>query len=83
MYDYWGILEKLGWVVILIEDLGWVCEGMVYFIILEEFFYLDYCEKNGYLRLVIEILFCDDFCVNGVMYIVLVENSVYLGLVFE
>lgn len=56
---------------------------MVYLIMFEVFVYLDYCEKNGYLCLVIIMCFEDGQVVEGLIYIVVEDNEVFVGLVSE
>jgi cation transport regulator ChaC len=58
---------------------GAVCHGMAYLVTPEEFAHLDHREKNGYLRLPIDIAFDEGGSEEGLVYIATHENAAFLG----
>ncbi|MGG7604302.1 gamma-glutamylcyclotransferase [Massilia sp. BKSP1R2A-1] len=78
-HDHRGTQEAPGRVVTLVPEDDAVCHGMAYLVTPEEFAHLDHREKNGYLRLAIEMTFGDGGTAEGIVYIATHENAAWLG----
>jgi cation transport regulator ChaC len=78
-HDHRGTEQAPGRVVTLVPIEGATCHGMAYLVTPEEFIHLDYREKNGYLRLAIEMRFEDGSVHEGIVYIARTDNAAYLG----
>jgi cation transport protein ChaC len=82
-HDHRGTETDPGRVATLVPEPGAVCHGMAYLVTPEVFVHLDHREKNGYLRLPIDICFEDGSSIEGLVYIATADNAAYLGAASE
>lgn len=78
-HDHRGTPLRPGRVLTLIETPQSRCFGMAYRVTEDVFDHLDHREKNGYLRLLTDILFVDGTVRRGLIYIAQPDNAAYLG----
>jgi cation transport regulator ChaC len=78
-HDHRGTEANPGRVVTLIEEANAICGGVAYLVEAPVFKQLDIREKNGYLRVNVEMIFDDGLSATGLTYIATPENEAYLG----
>ncbi|MCH8551451.1 MAG: gamma-glutamylcyclotransferase [Natronospirillum sp.] len=82
-HDHRGTPESPGRVLTLVEAPGETCVGVAYRVTPDVFGHLDHREKNGYLRLTIDMTFVrpphQNLHANGLIYIAGPDNAAWLG----
>ena len=82
-HDHRGTPEHPGRVATLVAEAGAVCVGMAYQVAPATFEYIDFREKNGYLRHAVTLDFGSGEHVEGLVYIADSGNAAWLGAVSE
>ncbi|HXD82827.1 MAG: gamma-glutamylcyclotransferase [Pseudomonadota bacterium] len=78
-HDHRGTPEHPGRVATLVAEPGAVCAGMAYRVAPATFEYIDFREKNGYLRHDVTLDFGDGGYADGLVYIADSGNAAWLG----
>jgi len=78
-HDHRGTPEAPGRVATIVPQDDAICHGMAYLVTPEEFAHLDHREKNGYLRVAIDIRFDDGGVEEGLVYVARQDNAAFLG----
>jgi cation transport regulator ChaC len=78
-HDHRGTPRQPGRVATLVPEADAVCVGMAYRVTPETFEFLDFREKNGYLRSAVTLHFADGQAVEGLVYIAMADNAAWLG----
>jgi len=82
-HDHRGTPEHPGRVATLVAEAGAVCTGMAYRVAPATFEYIDFREKNGYLRHAVTLDFGNDERAEGLVYIADAGNAAWLGATSE
>jgi cation transport regulator ChaC len=82
-HDHRGTPEHPGRVATLVAEPGATCAGMAYRVAPATFEYIDFREKNGYLRHAVALDFGGDEHAEGLVYIADAGNAAWLGAAGE
>jgi cation transport protein ChaC len=82
-HDHRGTPEHPGRVATLVAEPGATCAGMAYRVAPATFEYIDFREKNGYLRHVVTLDFGGGEHAEGLVYIADEGNAAWMGIASE
>ncbi|HJR10025.1 MAG TPA: gamma-glutamylcyclotransferase [Rhodanobacteraceae bacterium] len=82
-HDHRGTREHPGRVATLVAEEGAVCAGVAYRVAPATFEYIDFREKNGYLRHAVALDFGGGEHAEGLVYIAGEDNAAWLGAASE